>query len=180
MVTAMDIRMACVLSGAVGNVSEFCRQRAISRQTYYKWQKRFSQEAEAGLADRSRRPRRCPHATPAQVEEAIVRLRKQLAEDGEFNGPVTIADRLAAEGVQPPSRATIARILFRRGMVKPAPRKRPRRSYRRFQASRPNEMPRQHRTCGQASCRPKLRQIAVLGTVGLRQAARQTGYPGRC
>jgi hypothetical protein len=36
-VTATDIRMACVLSGAVGNVSEFCQQQQISWQTYYKW-----------------------------------------------------------------------------------------------------------------------------------------------
>jgi transposase InsO family protein len=48
---------------------------------------------------------------------------------------------LAGEGVSPvPSRATIARILTRRGQVRPQPRKRPRSSYRRFQAARPNEM----------------------------------------
>ena len=39
-----------------------------------------------------------------------------------------------------PSRTTIARILTRRGQVRPQPRKRPRSSYRRFEAGRPNEM----------------------------------------
>ena len=39
----------------------------------------------------------------------------------------------------PPSRATIARILSRRGLVTPQPRKRPRSSYRRFTYPRPNE-----------------------------------------
>jgi transposase InsO family protein len=139
-VTAMDIRMACVLPGAVGNVSEFCQQRGISRQTYYKWQKRFAREGEAGLADRSRRPRQCPHATAVQVEEEIVRLRKQLADNGEFNGPVTIAEHLLDAGITPPDRSTIARILARRGLVTRQPRKRPRSSYHRFEASRPNEM----------------------------------------
>jgi transposase InsO family protein len=82
-----------------------------------------------------------PGATPAEVEDAIVRARKELADAGEFNGPFSIAVRLQAAGISPvPSRATIARILSRRGQVRPQPRKRPRSSYRRFQASRPNEM----------------------------------------
>jgi transposase InsO family protein len=162
MVTAMDVRMACVLPGAVGNVSEFCQQRQISRQTYYKWQRRFAEEGEAGLADRSRRPRSCPHATPVQVEEVIVRLRKQLAEDGEFNGPATIAQRLAEMGIKPPACATIARILSRRGLVKAAPRKRPRNSYRRFQAPRPNQL-------WQSDCTAWTlaggRSVAIAGTI---------------
>ena len=81
------------------------------------------------------------NATPGEIEDAIVRARKELADGGEFNGPFSIADRLAAQGITPvPSRATIARILARRGLVRPQPRKRPRSSYRRFQAGRPNEM----------------------------------------
>jgi transposase InsO family protein len=166
-VTAMDIRMACVLPGAVGSVSEFCRQRGISRQTYYKWQKRFAEQGEAGLADLSRRPAACPHATPAEVEDAIVRIRKELAEDGQFNGPATIAGRLVQEGwIQQgwsvPSQATIARVLSRRGMVKPAPRKRPRSSYHRFQATRPNQMWQSDCTAWTLS---RARPVAIAGTL---------------
>ncbi|WP_442791740.1 hypothetical protein [Mycolicibacterium sp. ND9-15] len=40
-VTAMDIRMASALAGQVDNVAQFCRDSAISRQTYYKFRKRF-------------------------------------------------------------------------------------------------------------------------------------------
>ena len=70
-----------------------------------------------------------------------MRARKELAEAGEFDGPFSIAARLEAGGVSPvPARATIARILARRGQVRPQPRKRPRSSYRRFEAGRPNEM----------------------------------------
>jgi transposase InsO family protein len=137
----MDVRMAAALSGGVGDVAAFCRVQGISRQSYYKWRKRFEREGLDGLRDRSRRPASSPAATSVEVEEAIVRVRKQLAEGGEFNGPVSIADRLAVEGVSPvPSRATIARVLARRGQVRPQPRKRPRSSYRRFVAVRPNEM----------------------------------------
>jgi transposase InsO family protein len=137
----MDVRMAAALAQGVDDVAGFCRAQQISRQTYYKWKKRFQAEGLDGLRDRSRRPASTPIATAVEVEEAVVLARKQLADDGEFNGPFSIADRLAAQGVSPvPSRATIARILTRRGQVRPQPRKRPRSSYRRFQAGRPNEM----------------------------------------
>ena len=138
-VVAMDVRMAAGLPDGVGDVAAFCRAQGISRQTYYKWRKRFEREGLDGLRDRSRRPNSIPNATAAEVEDAVVRARKELADAGEFNGPFSIAARLAAEGVTPlPSRATIARILARRGQVRPQPRKRPRSSYRRFQA-RPAE-----------------------------------------
>ena len=140
-VTAMDVRMAAALANGVDDVAAFCRAQSISRQTYYKWKKRFELEGLDGLRDRSRRPGVIPIATPAEVEDAIVRARKELADAGQFNGPFSIVDQLTADGVWPvPSRATIARILARRGLVRPQPRKRPRSSYRRFQAGRPNEM----------------------------------------
>lgn len=140
-VTPVDVRMAAALAQGVDDVAGFCRAQGISRQTYYKWKRRFAGEGLDGLRDRSRRPVSVPNATPAEVEDAIVRARKELADEGEFNGPLSIAARLAADGVSPlPSPATIARILTRRGQVRPQPRKRPRSSYRRFQAGRPNEM----------------------------------------
>jgi transposase InsO family protein len=140
-VTAMDVRMAAALASGIDDVAGYCRAQNISRQTYYKWKRRFELEGLDGLRDRSRRPHSIPIATPVEVEETIVRIRKQLADEGEFNGPFSIAERLSAEGVSAvPSLATIARILSRRGQVRPQPRKRPRSSYRRFQAGRPNEM----------------------------------------
>jgi transposase InsO family protein len=140
-VTAMDVRMAAALAQGVDDVAAFCRAQGISRETYYKWKRRFEREGLDGLRDRSRRPNTISNATPVEVEDAIVRVRKELADAGEFNGPFSVAARLAEEGVSPmPSRATIARILARRGQVRPQPRKRPRSSYRRFEAGRPNEM----------------------------------------
>jgi transposase InsO family protein/transposase-like protein len=140
-VVAMDVRMAAALAQGVDDVVAFCRAQGISRQSYYKWKKRFEREGLDGLRERTRRPNTVPNATPVEVEDAIVRARKELDDGGDFNGPFSIADRLAAQGITPvPSRATIARILARRGLVRPQPRKRPRSSYRRFQAARPNEM----------------------------------------
>jgi transposase len=42
------------------NISALCRHYGISRQTGYKWLKRYREEGEVGLADRSRRPHRSP------------------------------------------------------------------------------------------------------------------------
>src|SRR4051812_9406435 len=98
-VTAMDVRMAAALAQGVDDVAGVCRAQQISRQTYYKWKRRFECEGLDGLRDRSRRPGSMPLATPVQVEDAIVRARKELADAGEFNGQFSIAARLAAQGV---------------------------------------------------------------------------------
>ena len=140
-VTALDVRMAAALAGGVPNVAEFCRVQGISRETFYKWRRRFAAEGLAGLEERSRRPLRSPGSTPAAVEELIVRLRGELAAEGLDCGPQSIGWRLAAElGAAAPSRATIARVLTRRGLVARQPRKRPRASLHRFAAARVNEM----------------------------------------
>ncbi|HEY3716688.1 MAG TPA: leucine zipper domain-containing protein, partial [Jatrophihabitantaceae bacterium] len=89
-VVAVDVRMAAALAQGVGDVAEFCRGQGISRQSYYKWKKRFETEGLEGLRDRSRRPKTVPGAIPAEVEDAIVRARKELADAGEFNGPFSI------------------------------------------------------------------------------------------
>ena len=44
----------------------------ISGRTAYKWLARYRQQGRAGLADRSSRPHRCPHALPvAQVRGVL-------------------------------------------------------------------------------------------------------------
>ncbi|MGE5696436.1 MAG: IS66 family insertion sequence element accessory protein TnpA, partial [Candidatus Sericytochromatia bacterium] len=66
-VTAMDIRAATALAGQVENVAAFCRRHQISRQTFYKWRRRFGESGLAGLEERSRRPQRSPGQTAAAV-----------------------------------------------------------------------------------------------------------------
>ena len=96
-VTAMDVRMAAALAQGLDNVAGFCRAQGISRQTYYKWKQRFEREGLDGLRDRPRRPNTIPGATPIEVEDAVVRVRKELADAGEFNGPLSIASQLAGK-----------------------------------------------------------------------------------
>jgi transposase InsO family protein len=49
----------------------------ISRQTAYKWWRRYQESGQPGLTDRSSRPRRCPTKTPAKVERRVVDLRRR-------------------------------------------------------------------------------------------------------
>jgi transposase InsO family protein len=48
----------------------------ISRRTVCKWVKRWRQEAEAGLHDRTSRPQRSPRKLAAACEQAVVHLRR--------------------------------------------------------------------------------------------------------
>lgn len=50
---------------------------SVSARTVRKWLARFRTEGQAGLRDRSTRPRRSPHQTRAVLERRIARLRDQ-------------------------------------------------------------------------------------------------------
>lgn len=132
---------AALAAGEIVDVADFCRRSGISRKTFYKWRARFAAQGVAGLEPRSRRPLTVANACSAEVEDAVMTARKRLADDGRDCGPETILAELVSAGELEvvPARATIARILTRRGMIVAQPRKRPRSSYIRYQAARPNE-----------------------------------------
>ena len=79
-------------------------QLGISRATAYKWVRRYRAEGEAGLEDRSSRPRRSPRRLPPAVEAEILAARATWR-----YGP----DRLGPLIGRPPS--TVHRVLVRRG-----------------------------------------------------------------
>lgn len=143
---AVDSRLAAAVAAKVGgqrlNVSGVCRELRVSRQSFYWYLARFQAEGVDGFYPRSRRPLCSLSGTGLQMADAIVRARKELAEDGGDIGAISIGWRLADEGVPDvPSRSTIHRVLVRRGQVTAQPAKRPRSSAsRRFQASHPNAM----------------------------------------
>jgi transposase InsO family protein len=137
-VVTMETKLRAVLAAGLAGVrvTDLCAELEISRQTFYKYKRRWEAEGPAGLVERSRRPRRSPGLIPVEVEDEIVRLRKSLPLD---NGAQTIAYHLARTGWHVPSVATIHRALVRRGMVAPQPQKRPRSAWRRFEWPRPND-----------------------------------------
>ena len=138
-VTAMDIRVATAFAGQIDNVAQFCRDQQVSRQTFYKWRRRFGQDGLAGLQEQSRRPNSSPGQTAAAVEEAVLRKRKQLREQGLDHGPQSIVWTLERDEMTVPSRSTVWRILTRHGLIVAQPQKRPKSATKRFCFSRPNE-----------------------------------------
>lgn len=88
---------------------------------------------------RSRRPRSSPTQTPSEVVDLIVHLRDELVSQGLDGGPDTIGWHLQTHHQVKVSRSTIRRYLIKAGRIEPAPKKRPRSSYIRFEAGLPNE-----------------------------------------
>ncbi len=86
-------------------VAHVAAEMGVSRQTAYRWWRRFLAEGAGGLIDRCCRPRRSPARTPRVVERRIERLRRRLK-----LGPVRIACRL---GLAP---STVYRVLCRLGL----------------------------------------------------------------
>lgn len=129
---------AVVLEGR--SPTELARSHGVSRTWIYELVKRFRRGGYQALEPRSRRPRSCPHQHRPQVEEAVLALRRSLAEAGHDAGAQTIAHHLRGTLEPVPAVSTIWRILSRRGLITPQPHKRPRSSFIRFEAALPNEL----------------------------------------
>jgi transposase InsO family protein len=86
-------------------VSAAAESMNISRQCAHKWWRRYCEQGVAGLADRSSRPQRCPHQTPARLERRIVALRQSRR-----LGPARLA------GIVGVPASTVHRVLVRHGV----------------------------------------------------------------
>lgn len=86
-------------------VAHVAAEMGVSRKTANKWWRRWLNEGADGLEDRSSRPRRCPHQTPARVERQIVRLRQRRK-----LGPARISSIIGVPT------STVHRVLCRHGL----------------------------------------------------------------
>jgi transposase InsO family protein len=120
-------------------VTEVVATYGVSRSWLYELLARYRAEGETAFEPRSRRPHTSPGATPPEIVELVLRLRKQLGEDGHDAGADTLLWHLEHHHDLALSRATIHRILTRHGAITPEPKKKPKSSYIRFQAHIPNE-----------------------------------------
>ena len=112
------------------SVSEVAEMMNVSRPTVYKWWARWRTEGDAGLWDRSSRPRRCPHQTPARLERRIEQLRRSRK-----LGPARIGGILELHA------STVHRVLVRKGLNRLRWIDRPTgRVIRRIETSRPGEL----------------------------------------
>ncbi len=120
-------------------VAEVVAAYQVSRSWLYELLARYRDEGEEAFEPRSKAPKTSPAATPPATVDLVLRVRKQLAEDGHDAGAETLLWHLAQHHAITLSRATIHRILTRHGAITPEPKKRPKSSYIRFQAAMPNE-----------------------------------------
>src|SRR5579875_301632 len=118
---------------------EVARAYGVSQGWVSRLVARYRAEGQAAFEPRSRRPKTSPRAIPDRVAELIVALRKELAGQGLDAGPDTICWHLRHHHQVTVAAATVSRYLARAGLVTPAPAKRPRSSFVRFEAAQPNE-----------------------------------------
>lgn len=124
------------------SVTEFCRREGVSRTTFYRIRRAARERGvQQALRPASRAPHRPHRRWGPGTDERIAALRDRLLREGLEAGPWSIWWLMSQGGSAPaPSRATIARRLRALGLVTPAPRKRPRTSFKRFARTRANEL----------------------------------------
>ncbi len=103
------------------SMTELCERYGISRPTGYELLRRVEAEGAAGLRERSRVPRSCPHQTPPEVERLLLALRtkygwgaKKLLQALEKRHP----------RLELPARSTANAILERHGKLQKRRRRR--------------------------------------------------------
>ena len=101
----------------------------VSRATAYKWLARYRQHGQAGLADGSSRPHRCPHALPAAQVRRVLTTRRRRCQ-----GPHRLGYHLGMP------RSTIYGVLRRHGMSRLAHTDRTSGVVVRYQRERPGEL----------------------------------------
>lgn len=119
----MDERLKFVARLLEGEkMAALCREFGISRVTGYKIFNRYKEHGLDGLQDRSRRPYRHANQLPFQVEQAIIRCKR---EHPTWGAP-KIRDKLIRDFpmIKPPARSTVHAVLDRHGLVKCRKRRR--------------------------------------------------------
>ena len=95
-----------------GSIRAAARRWHTSRQVVRKWLRRFEQEGEAGLCDRSRRPHHSPSQTSEKLEGLVLQAR-----DATHYGRERLALYLQRQGTNL-SPYTIRNILRRHGVAR--------------------------------------------------------------
>jgi len=114
----MDERVRFVARLLEGEeMAALCREFAISRKTGYKIFDRYKESGLEALTDRSRRPWRYGHQLPAQVETAILHLKREKPHWGARKIRERLLRRFSSE-VRVPARSTIHSVLDRHGLVR--------------------------------------------------------------
>jgi len=131
---------ALVAGVQIDDVARFCRELGVNPRTFYRHRARI--QAEGRWQERSRRPHTSPGQAPPDLDAWICKLRGELGVD---NGAdfILVALHQVHARTSPswtvPARSTVNRVLHRHGLLQPSPKKRPRRSWRRFSFAQPRD-----------------------------------------
>lgn len=109
--------------------ADAARAMGVSRQTAYKWLRRFHDEGAAGLVDRTSAPKRCPHRLDSDAVATIVATRLET-----LYGPHRLAYALGRP------RSTIYGVLRRAQLSRLSFIDRPSRTVVRYERGRPGEL----------------------------------------
>jgi transposase InsO family protein len=108
-------------------MSLLCRDFGISRKTGYKIFNRYKEHGLVALTDRSRRPVRFANQLPVQLENLIVRFKRNKPHWGARKIRELLIRRLPGD-YRIPAKSTVHAVLDRHGLVKRMGRKRNRAS----------------------------------------------------
>ncbi len=115
----MDQRRQFVALAAADRMPfvELCAMFGVSTKTGYKWLRRFREDGDAGLGNRSRKPHGNSRAVPDEVAWRILSLRKKYPRWGPRKLLAWLEQR--QPGVRWPAASTVGNLLDRAGLVEP-------------------------------------------------------------
>lgn len=116
-------------------VKDVAARFGVSRKTVHVWLARYDADGLDGLADRSHRPRSCPHQMEAAVEVALVDLRAAHPSWG----PRRLSFELGKRGWVV-SESAAYRALVRLSLIDPAARRPRDRKWKRWERGAPMEL----------------------------------------
>ena len=110
-------KQAVTMVGQGVGVTEVARQLGKSRQWVYKWLERSSTGESDWNISQSKAPRSVANKTHKDLESAVIRTRRALeADPHRESGAYPIMHELRRQGIEPPSVATVNRILRKHGL----------------------------------------------------------------
>jgi transposase InsO family protein len=121
--TVMEQKFEFILLAKKANGLRFnglCKRFNISRKTGYKWLNRYRDNGIDGLQEKTRRPANSPRKCPGEIEDYVIKLRKEDPEWGPKKLRRIMQDNkekgeYALEII--PCKNTIGKILLRNGMI---------------------------------------------------------------
>jgi transposase InsO family protein len=134
----VELRLRVLADVRAGlSVREAAARHGTSKSQVYEWRARYAADGAEGLVPRSRRPVSSPRQLPAEVEDAIVRWRKERPRWGAKK----IRAKLIEECGSAPAVSTVHQVLVRRGLLLQRPRStEPADGWQRFVRPCPNDL----------------------------------------